>query len=85
MAKSILRVCVLFAIATVALIGLFGTPLDDSPSWERDLFLSKIVGFIAAFAFSGLYSRWLKVDKWIKAYDRWCRGNRSKLQNEPIK
>lgn len=86
MIKSILRISVLIAIATVAFIGIFSSPLDDSSSWVRDLYLSKIIGLIAAITFSRLYSRWVRVDDWIKAYDRWCGGgSRSKHYSKQVK
>ena len=75
MAKSILRVSVLIALATVAFLGILSTPLDNSPTWEQDLLSQKAIGFLSAFVFSWLYAKWLKVDKWIEAYDRWCRSN----------
>lgn len=75
MIKSVIRVSVLIALAAVAFLGILSTPLDNSQTWELDLLSQKAIGFLSAFVFSRLYAKWLKVDRWIEAYDRWCHNN----------
>ena len=65
------RVAILITLFTVGLLGIFAMPMDDSPTWCSDLFLSKVLGVACIWIFSKLYEIWRKTDKWIQAYDKW--------------
>lgn len=72
MTKSLIRVSILITLSIVAFIGIFSTPIDDSPTWFSDLLISKSIGFLAAWVISKLYPRWAETDKWVSTYDKWC-------------
>lgn len=65
------RVAILITLLTVGMLGIFAIPVDDSPTWYFDLFLSKLSGGACIWIFSKLYEIWRKTDKWIQAYDKW--------------
>lgn len=72
MTKSLIRVSILIALSVVAFIGIFSAPIDNSPTWFSDFFISKGIGFVAAWSIYKLYPRWAKTDKWVSVYDKWC-------------
>lgn len=47
--QRIIRKSILFALFAIAVYALFCTPLDESPTWFRDLLISKMI-CVAAFA-----------------------------------
>lgn len=65
------RIAILITLFTVGMLGIFAMPMDDSPTWCLDLFLSKILGGACLWIFSKLYEIWKKTDEWIQAYDKW--------------
>lgn len=67
----LIRIAILLTLFTVGMLGIFAMPMDDSPTWCFDLFLSKILGVACIWIFSKLYEIWKKTDKWIQAYDKW--------------
>ncbi len=72
---SILRASILLGLFTIGMLGVFAIPLEDSPTWFSDLFISKLIGGTGIWVFSKLYTHWKKKDKWIKAYDKWNAQN----------
>lgn len=67
----LIRIAILLTLFTVGMLGIFAMPMDDSPTWCFDLFLSKILGGACIWIFSKLYEIWKKTDEWIQAYDKW--------------
>lgn len=60
MIKAILnwRYHVLMAVGAAAILGLFSVPSENSSSWFLSMFLTKGIGFIAAYAWFKLYNYW---------------------------
>jgi len=60
MKKALLnwRYYVLFAIAAVGTVALFGVPADDSKTWFADMLLSKAIAVLAWWAWYKLISKW---------------------------
>lgn len=54
------RYYVLLLLGFVAIIGIFGVPDDDSPTWFGDMIFSKVVGFGAGYAIYRLIKHWSK-------------------------
>lgn len=54
------RYYALLLLGFVAIIGIFGVPADDSPTWFGDLILSKIIGASAGYAMYRLIEHWSK-------------------------
>lgn len=54
------RYYVLLLLGFVAIIGIFGVPDDDSPTWFGDMIFSKVVGFGAGYAMYRLIKNWSK-------------------------
>ena len=67
----ITRVALLILLIAVGLLSLFVIPIDDSPTWCSDLFLSKGLAGVCLWSFGKLYTRWKDTDSWVRAYDRW--------------
>lgn len=55
-----LRYYVLLLLGFVAIIGIFGAPADDSPTWFGDMILSKVIGFGAGYVHLKLFDHWSK-------------------------
>lgn len=70
--KSIIRITLIVAAASVGTLGLMAVPYDDSPTWFTDFFLSKAIAAAGWYAAWLLYAKWSKVDKWLEAYDKSC-------------
>ena len=62
------RYYVLLLLGFVAIIGIFGVPDDDSPTWFGDMIFSKAVGFGAGYAIYRLIEHWSK-KKLIPEFD----------------
>lgn len=56
--KNIIRAIVLLALGTIALIGIFSEPSDNSSSWYLDFLASKGIGLLALYVISKLNDRW---------------------------
>ena len=69
MIKSIIRVAILFSLGIVAIIGILCTPPENSGQWFTDLFTSKAIGILAAWAFIHLFRIWKCKDPRIRAFD----------------
>ena len=54
------RYYVLLLLGFVAIIGIFGVPDDDSPTWFGDMIFSKVVGFGAGYSMYRLIENWSK-------------------------
>lgn len=65
------RIAILITLFAVGLLGIFATPMDDSPTWYSDLFLSKGIGAGCLWIFYKFYEVWKRTDSWIQAYDKW--------------
>lgn len=51
---TIAYIALLLVLGVIAIVGIFGTPFDNSVSWGLDLIISEAMGFCAAY---GIY--WL--------------------------
>lgn len=49
------RYYVLFIFASIAFIGVFSCPYDDSETWFSDFFISKAIGFGAGYIWYRLH------------------------------
>lgn len=72
LAKSALRVLILFGLFSVAFIALMGEPDEKSQWWWEQFIISKTIAAAGFYAFAKLYSRWSKTDKWLIAYNKSC-------------
>lgn len=77
---SIIRVAILTALLATTMTCIFSMPREDSQSWLFLLLVSKAAGLAAAWAATGLYSRWSARDFWISRYDRWCHSGANDWQ-----
>lgn len=44
-----LIILVMFILGSIAVLGIFSAPTDDNPHWFTALFVSKAIGFGAAY------------------------------------
>ena len=52
----------MFLLGNIAIIGVFGVPIEGSPIWFIALFLSKAIGLGAGYALYKLINYWSKSD-----------------------
>lgn len=70
---SIIRIAILFALAGIAAILLFGEEQDESLSaFFIHFIVDKAIAAALIYSALRLYNRWSKVDPWLKAYDKEC-------------
>ena len=70
---SILRIAVLISLGLFAFLFLFGEEQDESTTgFILHFLLDKGLAILAVLAMVALYKRWLKEDKWLQAYDKFC-------------
>lgn len=71
---SIIRVAVVLALSTFALLFLFGEELDENLSaWIHHFLIDKALAFLAFMVVARLYKRWSKTDPWFIAYEEWSK------------
>lgn len=70
---SIIRIAILFALAGIAAILLFGEEQDENLfAFFLHVIVDKAIGIGSIFLIARLYKRWSKVDPWLMAYDKMC-------------
>ena len=52
------RYYILTILGMLTILGIFSEPLPDSDSWYRDMFISKLVGFVSGYLFAKLVQYW---------------------------
>lgn len=70
---SITHIIILAALAFIAFFGLFSIPSDNSATWSLDFYISKAIGFAAAYLTFKACGHWSQSDPWLKAYDKMCK------------
>lgn len=73
MIKSIFRIATLISLLAIALLFIFGEIIDSTIDTAANFILIKLVGVMVAWAVSRLYTQWAVIDRWIAAYDKWCK------------
>lgn len=71
-AKSIIRILLITAAATIGTFGLMAEPLDNDPWLFEKFFLLKAIAVAGWVLACCLYDCWRKTDKWLAAYDKRC-------------
>jgi len=70
---SIIRICILFILSSLAFIFIFGEEQDENLSaFFFHVIVDKGLGIGLCFYIGRLYKRWSKVDPWLMAYDKMC-------------
>ena len=70
---SIIRIAIIFALAGIAAILLFGEEQDENIlAFLLHVIVDKAIGIGSIFLIARLYKRWSKVDPWLMAYDKMC-------------
>lgn len=70
---SIIRIAILFALACIAAILLFGEEQDENLfAFFLHVIVDKALGIALCYYIARLYKRWSKVDPWLIAYDKMC-------------
>lgn len=69
---SIIRVIILLALSTFAIIFLFGEEQGDSAWTFLQILIDKGLAIGVCYLIGKLYKRWSKVDPWLIAYDKMC-------------
>ena len=71
---SIIRVAVVLALSSFALLFLFGEEVDENlMAWMLHFLFDKGLALIAIMIVARLYKRWSKTDPWFIAYEAWCK------------
>ena len=83
---SIIRISILIALALVAFVGIFSEPTaENNGAWFLDFFLSKGIGAAACYGIYKLYTKWVKVDAWLAAYDKWSEYDEEQDAPNPMR
>ena len=70
--ESLIRIAILITLLSVSLLLILNIE-DDESAWDFAVhaILDKGFGFLGFYIFLLLYTKWSKVDPWIKAYDKY--------------
>lgn len=71
--KSTIRILTLVTLFAAAFYCILSQPnAADITRWVTTLVISKSIGVACLLVSAFLYLRWIKTDKWIAIYHRWC-------------
>lgn len=72
--ESLIRIAILIALLSVSLLLILNIE-DDKSTWDFTVhvILDKSFGILGFYIFHLLYTKWSKIDPWIKAYDKYSK------------